>query len=71
MILKVLSSQKYSGIRDNGFKLEQDTFRLDIRRKFFIMRIMKYWSRFPRDVVEDLSLETFRVKLDAALSNLI
>lgn len=31
----------------------------------------KYWSRLPRDVVEALSLETFKINLDHAVSNLI
>jgi len=32
---------------------------------------MKHWNRLPREVVEAPSLETFKVRLDGALSNLI
>jgi len=35
------------------------------------MRVVKHWNRLPTEVVEDPSLETFKARLDRALSNLI
>ncbi|KFW69648.1 hypothetical protein AS28_01016, partial [Pygoscelis adeliae] len=57
--------------KSNGFKLEEGRFRLDIRKKFFTLRVVKHWNRLPREVVDAPSLETFKVRLDGALSNLI
>ncbi|KFQ63745.1 hypothetical protein N334_12405, partial [Pelecanus crispus] len=57
--------------RNNGFKLKKNRFSLDIRKKFFTMRVVKHWHRFPGEVVEAPSLEIFKVRLDGAQSNLI
>ena len=35
------------------------------------MGVVKHWNRLPREVVGAPYLETFRVRLDGALSNLI
>jgi len=35
------------------------------------MRLLRHWNGLPREVVVAPSLETFKVRLDWALSNLI
>ncbi|KFQ29827.1 hypothetical protein N331_07228, partial [Merops nubicus] len=44
---------------------------VQLRKKFFTLRVVKHWPRLPREVLETPSLKTFRVGLNTALSNLI
>jgi len=34
-------------------------------KNFFMMRVTVHWNRLPREVVECLSLEIFKIHLDA------
>ncbi|KFQ60802.1 hypothetical protein N334_02272, partial [Pelecanus crispus] len=55
----------------NGFKMQEGRFRLDIRKKFFTVRVVRHWNRLPREAVDAPSLEVFKARLDGALSNLV
>ena len=55
----------------NGFKQEEGRFRLDIRKKFFTVRVVRHWNGLPSEVVNAPSLEAFKARLDGALSNLV
>ena len=57
-------------MRGNGFKLEEDRFRLDNRKKLFTVRVVT-GNRLARKVVNAPSLEAFKVRLHGALSNLV
>jgi len=57
--------------RRNGCKLKEGRLRLDIRKKFFTMRVVKHWDRLPREAVDVPSLSVFKARLDGALSNLV
>jgi len=35
------------------------------------MRVAKHWHRLPREVVEVPSLETFKARLEGALSSVV
>ena len=54
----------------DGFKLKEGKFRLDIRTKFFTMRVVRCWSRLFREGVVAPSLELFKVRLIGSLDNL-
>ncbi|PKU41182.1 hypothetical protein llap_8511 [Limosa lapponica baueri] len=40
----------------NDFKLKEGSCRLDIRKQFFMLRMMKHWPKLPREVVDAPSL---------------
>lgn len=54
----------------SGFKWEEGRFRLNRRKAFVTMRVLRHWSWLPMEAVVTPRLDLFRVWLDWALSNL-
>ena len=44
---------------------------MDVRRKFFAMRVVRCWNRLAREVVDAPSLEVLKARLDGALGSLV
>ncbi|KFW04915.1 hypothetical protein N326_12432, partial [Eurypyga helias] len=52
-------------------ELKVGRFRLDIRKKLFMGRVVIHRNRLAREAVDAASLEVFKARLDEALSNLV
>jgi len=46
-------------------------FRIDIKKRFFTVMVVRHWNRLPSEVVDALSMEASKTRLDGALSNLV
>jgi len=56
--------------RGNCFKLKDSRFRLDLSKTFLTLRVVNHWNKLPRKATDAPSLETFKARLDGALSNI-
>jgi len=57
--------------RGDGFKLKEGRFRLDARKEFFTVRVVRPWPRFLGEAVAAPSLAVFKARLDGSLSTLV
>ena len=58
-------------IRGNGLEFCLGRFRCSIKKNFFTERVIKHWTRLPREVVESLSLEVFKRRAGMALKDMV
>ncbi|XP_059579404.1 uncharacterized protein LOC109285286 [Alligator mississippiensis] len=57
--------------RNNGHKLTESRFRLDIRRRYFTVRAARIWNQLPREVVLTSTLGVFKRRLDNHLAGVV
>lgn len=57
--------------RGNSFKLKGQSFKLDVKNKFFTVRIESHGHTLSKELVDTPSPEMFKARLDGALSKLI
>jgi len=57
--------------RGNGLKLKERRLRMDVRGKFFTLRVVRCWNSCPERLwMPRPSLEVFKARLDGALGSL-
>ena len=44
---------------------------MDIRRKFFTVRVVRHWNGLPKEVVNAPSLAVFKARLNRALGDMV
>lgn len=71
MRVGLFSQAASNGRRENGLKLHQGRFRLDLplsQKNFLVERVVKCWNELPKEVAESPSLEVFKEWLVVAHS---
>lgn len=67
-----LRSQEIHRMQGNRLKMSQDAkFRLNIRKNFFLVRLVKHWNWLLREVAESPSLDVFKRHVGAALGVIV
>lgn len=63
----------FSGDRmwGNGLKLPKKRFGFDVRKNFFTEMVVRHWNVLPREMVNSLSLEIFKKRVNEAQRHMV
>ena len=59
-----LSFYARASTRGNNYKLVNHSFHYDLRKHFFLARIVNIWNSLPNSVVDASTVNTFKAQLD-------
>lgn len=71
MVRDYIARTGHDRTRRNVSKWKEGRFRLEKRKKFFTVRVVRQWKRFPREAMDVPSLQVLQARLSAALRNLV
>ncbi|KFQ32334.1 hypothetical protein N331_04621, partial [Merops nubicus] len=55
----------------NSLRLNQERFRLDIRKHFLTERVVKPWNRLPMELVVSPPLDISKIHVDVVLRDMV
>lgn len=67
--VNLFSQETSNRTRRNGLKFHQRRFRLAVKKTFLTEKMVEYWNRLPRAVVESPSLGTYKNLVDVPLKD--
>jgi len=57
--------------RGNRRMLKHRKFCPNMRKYFFTLRVVRHWSRFPREAMRSPSVEIFKTQVDVTMGKLL
>lgn len=57
--------------RENDLNKKSGDIEINVRRKFFPMRVVRHWNGCHREIVDVPCLEVFKARWDGALRKLV
>ena len=61
---KFFQLQNFNRARGHNYKLFKHRSHLDLRKNFFSQRLVNTWNNLPRAVVDAVSVNSFKNRLD-------
>jgi len=69
LYLQLFFSLSSPGLRGHPYKIHKPQVRIDVRKYFFSFRIIDEWNNLPVALLNCVTIDTFKRKLDCHLKN--